>query len=63
MAAFDYDWDLATAEREYHIALGLAPNDFLIHEWLGHVYLVQGREREALEEGQHALDLDPVSLP
>jgi TolB-like protein/DNA-binding winged helix-turn-helix (wHTH) protein/Tfp pilus assembly protein PilF len=61
IAAFDYDWDLRTAEREYHAAMELAPNDSLIHEWLGHVYLVQGRKEEALEEGQRALELDPVS--
>jgi len=63
LAAFDYDWDLATAEREYRIALGFTPNDSWIHELLGHVYVVQGREREALEEGRRALDLDPVSPP
>ena len=63
MAAFDYDWDLRAAEHEYQLALELEPNDPLIHEWLGHVYMVQGKKREALEEGQRSLDLDPVSPP
>lgn len=61
MAAFDYDWDLRTAENEYRLALEIEPTDPLIHEWLGHVYMVQGRKKEALEEGQRSLDLDPVS--
>lgn len=61
MAAFDYDWDLRAAENEYRLALEIEPTDPLIHEWLGHVYMVQGRKKEALEEGQRSLDLDPVS--
>ena len=61
MAAFDYDWDLRSAEHEYHVALELEPNDPVIHGWLAHVYMVQGKKTEALEEGQRCLDLDPLS--
>ena len=61
MAAFDYDWDLRAAEHEYRVALELEPNDPIIHDWLAHVYMVQGKKKDALEEGQRSLDLDPLS--
>lgn len=61
MAAFDYDWDLRAAEHEYRVALELEPNDSITHDWLGHVYMVQGKKKEALEEGHRSLDLDPLS--
>lgn len=61
MAAFDYDWDLREAEHEYRVALELEPNDPVVHDWLGHVYMVQGKKTEALEEGRRCLDLDPLS--
>ena len=61
IAAFAFGWDLKTAEHEYRIALELDPNHASAHEWLGMVYMAQGKTREALEEGQRSLDLDPVS--
>jgi TolB-like protein/DNA-binding winged helix-turn-helix (wHTH) protein/Flp pilus assembly protein TadD len=60
-SAFSFGWDLKTAEQEYRLALELDPNDASTHEWLGMVYMAQGKTREALEEGQRSLDLDPVS--
>lgn len=60
-AAFAFGWDLKTAEHEYRLALELDPNHASAHEWLGMVYMAQGKTREALEEGQRSLDLDPVS--
>ncbi|MDP9161488.1 MAG: protein kinase [Acidobacteriota bacterium] len=60
-AAADYDYDLRTAEREYRSALELNPNDPSVHEWLGIVFMLQGKTKEALEEARLCLDLDPVS--
>lgn len=61
MAAFSFAWDLPAAEREYRLALESDPNHAPAHEWLGEIYAVQGKTKEALEEGQHSLDLDPIS--
>lgn len=60
-ASVDYDYDLGTAEREYRLALELNPNDPSVHEWLGIVFLIQGKTKEALEEARLCLDFDPVS--
>jgi TolB-like protein/DNA-binding winged helix-turn-helix (wHTH) protein/Tfp pilus assembly protein PilF len=61
LAARNFDWDLRTAEREYRLALELNPNDPSAHELLGTVFMIEGKTKEALEEGQRSLDLDPVS--
>jgi TolB-like protein/Tfp pilus assembly protein PilF len=61
LAAFSFDWDLPAAEREYRLALELNPNDPTVHEWLGLLFMAQGKTKEALEEGERSLDLDPVS--
>ena len=60
-AAADYDWDFTTAEREYRLALELNPNDPNVHEWLGIVFMIQGKTKEAMEEAGRCLDFDPVS--
>lgn len=60
-AAADYDWDFTTAEHEYRLALELNPNDPNVHEWLGIVFLIQGKTTEAMEEARRCLDFDPVS--
>jgi eukaryotic-like serine/threonine-protein kinase len=60
-ATFSFGWDLKAAEQEYRLALELDPNHAWAHESLGQVYTVQGKTKEALEEGQRSLNLDPVS--
>ena len=59
--AFSYDWDFATAEREFQRAVALGPNDPTPHLWYGHYFIVRNRLPQALEENSHTLELDPVS--
>jgi tetratricopeptide (TPR) repeat protein len=61
MAAFAFDWDLAAAERELRLAITTNPNDPAFHEWLGMLFMAQGRTKDALAEGELSLELDPVS--
>jgi TolB-like protein/Tfp pilus assembly protein PilF len=57
-----YDWDWADAEKEFHRALELNPNDALGRNWHGGYLSLQGRHDEAIDEHQRALELDPSSL-
>jgi TolB-like protein/Tfp pilus assembly protein PilF len=59
--AASYDWDFAAAEREYHLAIGLDPNNSTAREWYGHYLIIRNRIPEAQAETSLALDLDPVS--
>lgn len=59
--AFSYDWDFATAEREFQRAVALGPNDPTPHLWYGHYFIVRNRLAQALEENSRTLELDPVS--
>jgi TolB-like protein len=56
-----YDWDWATAEREYRRAIELNPN--LAEAHMGYMYLlmVLRRPHEASTELRTAQDLDPIS--
>jgi TolB-like protein/DNA-binding winged helix-turn-helix (wHTH) protein/Tfp pilus assembly protein PilF len=57
-----YDWDWVNAEREFHRALELNPNDALGRNWYGGYLSVRGRHDEALLEHERARQLDPFSL-
>jgi len=57
-----YDWDWANAEKEFHRALELNPNDALGRNWHGGYLSLRGRHDEAIDEHQRALELDPFSL-
>ena len=59
--AMSYDWDFATAEREYQRAISLDPNYATAHEWFAHYLIVRNRLTEAQTEMSYALDLDPFS--
>ena len=59
--AMSYDWDFATAEREYKRAISLDPNYATAHEWFAHYLIVRNRLPEAQTEMSYALDLDPFS--
>ncbi len=61
LIAFGFDWNFDAAEREFHRALELEPNNPTIHEWYGHYCIVRNRLPQAQEETTHALELDPVS--
>ena len=57
-----YDWDWKNAEREFHRALELNPNDALGRNWHGGYLSLRGRHDEAIAEHERACELDPLSL-
>jgi TolB-like protein/DNA-binding winged helix-turn-helix (wHTH) protein len=58
----DYDWDWPTAEKEYHRAIELNPNNATAHHWYAEYLAWLGRFDEALRESERARELDPLSL-
>ncbi len=60
--AQNYDWDRATAEKEYRRAIQLDPNYATAHHWYAEFLGLQGRFDEALVEMGRARHLDPLSL-
>ena len=58
-----YEWDWATAEREYKRALELNPGDVRAHNWYAGYLMYVGRFEEGIAEAKRARDLDPLSLP
>lgn len=64
MVAAHYDYDWPTAEHEFQTALRLNPSDPYAHMFYSNSYLSpHGRHREAIEEMQEAIALDPLSVP
>jgi serine/threonine-protein kinase len=57
-----YDWNWASAEREYRRALELNPALPQAHLWYGMFLRDQGRLQEALPEIRRAAQLDPFSV-
>jgi TolB-like protein/DNA-binding winged helix-turn-helix (wHTH) protein len=55
-----YDWNGASAEKEFKRAIELNPNYAGAHEWYAEFLAAKGREREALEEMKRARDADPL---
>jgi DNA-binding winged helix-turn-helix (wHTH) protein/tetratricopeptide (TPR) repeat protein len=64
MALFNsvYQWDWATAEREYKRAIEINNNYPTAHQWYAECLSAMGRDAEAQAEVKRALDLDPLSL-
>ena len=60
--AQNYDWDWATAEKEYRRAIELNPNYATAHHWYAECLALQGRFDEAFAEMGKARELDPLSL-
>src|ERR1700739_2862442 len=58
-----YEWDWATAEREYKRALELNPGDARVHHWYAGYLMYVGRFEEGISEARWARDLDPLSSP
>jgi TolB-like protein/DNA-binding winged helix-turn-helix (wHTH) protein/Tfp pilus assembly protein PilF len=61
MSLFCYDWDWASAEREFQRAIALNPNYAMAHQWYGQFQKAMGR-REWVAEVKRARELDPLSL-
>lgn len=57
-----YEWDFATAEKEFKRAIALNPNYATAHHWYAEYLQVMGRYDEAIVEIKHAQELDPLSL-
>ena len=57
-----YDWDWASAEKEYKRALALNPGYATAHHWYGWHLIVMGRNDEGITELKKAESLDPFSL-
>jgi TolB-like protein/DNA-binding winged helix-turn-helix (wHTH) protein/Tfp pilus assembly protein PilF len=61
-AHYDYDWP--TAEHEFLTALRLNPSDSYAHLFYSNSFLSpHGRHKEAIDEMQKAIALDPLSPP
>jgi TolB-like protein/DNA-binding winged helix-turn-helix (wHTH) protein/Flp pilus assembly protein TadD len=58
-----YEWEWATAEREYNRALQLNPGDARVHHWYAGYLMYVGRLEDGISEARRARDLDPLSLP
>jgi TolB-like protein/DNA-binding winged helix-turn-helix (wHTH) protein/Tfp pilus assembly protein PilF len=56
-----FDWDWAGAEQEFRRALELDPGGLDPHIYYGYLLMTLGRHKEAIREGQFAVQLDPLS--
>ena len=57
-----YDWDRIGAEREFRLAIRLAPRYALAHEWYAYLLIATGRDAEARAESDIAQRLAPLSV-
>jgi DNA-binding winged helix-turn-helix (wHTH) protein/TolB-like protein len=55
-----YDWDWASAEREFERALSLNPGYDTAHHWYSHELSALGRHQESIDEARRALELSPT---
>jgi len=59
----NYDWDWATAEKEFKRSIELKPDYGTAHQWYAIHYLTAtNRLEEAVQEMKRALELEPASL-
>jgi len=56
-----FDWDWAEAEREYRLAIELAPNLSTAHALYTEMLTDLGRSSEAITQAERARELDPIS--
>jgi TolB-like protein/DNA-binding winged helix-turn-helix (wHTH) protein len=56
-----YDWDRSDAEREFRRAIELNPNYANAHHWYAEYLSLAGQHQRAIQESEHARDLDPLS--
>ncbi len=60
-AAFNWSFDVSTAEREFRTAIALDPRDADAHHWFATSLMLLARHAEALEEIGRAQELEPTS--
>jgi tetratricopeptide (TPR) repeat protein len=61
--SMNYDWDWATAEKEFKRSIELKPDYATAHQWYAIHYLTAtNRLEDATREMKRALELEPVSL-
>jgi TolB-like protein/DNA-binding winged helix-turn-helix (wHTH) protein/Tfp pilus assembly protein PilF len=60
--AQNYDWDWATAQKEYRRSIELDPNYATAHHWYAECLALLGRFDQAFAEIARARQLDPLSL-
>ncbi len=60
--AGQFDWDWATAEREFRHAIDLKPQYGPAHIWYSHLLRAMDRTEESLAESRRALECDPLGL-
>ena len=60
-AAFNWSFDVPTAEQEFRTAITLDPRDAEAHHWFATSLMLEGRYVEALEEIGRAQELEPTS--
>ena len=56
-----YDWDSATADKEFKRAIELNPKEARAHGFYSWQLAVMGRVEQAIEEADRAVQLDPAS--
>lgn len=61
MVAFWYDWDWLRAQIEFDTAIRLNPGYASAHEFYGWYLVAMGQHVRSVEEGQLAIDLDPLA--
>jgi len=57
-----FDWDFASADKEFLRAIELNPNYATAHHWYAWHLSLLGRNDQAISEMKKAKDLDPLSL-
>jgi len=57
-----FDWDWASAEKEFRRAIDLSPGYATAHHWYAWHLSLMGRHGEAIAEMRRARSLDPLSL-
>jgi len=56
-----YEWDWATAEKEFRLSLYLKPDYSTTHHWLAELLNFTGRGEEAIRTAARATELEPTS--
>ncbi len=59
---FSFDYDVASAEKNFKRALEINPSDARTHMWYAMALAPQGRFKESLDHARQARDLDPLSF-